>query len=142
MGKKKKRIAFLTVCIVLLAVFLILYHLPGTFRWTGTAESHVNGVDAAAELEVDVRIRHKLFREPDITGSVTVDGKRYEDIHEYRYADDPFIPAALKENFAGRQSEVYDDYVTVRRSGNVLTVYLRRGGLPGNLNGIFDIPVK
>ncbi|MBO7404094.1 MAG: hypothetical protein J6V24_03950 [Clostridia bacterium] len=142
MAKKKKLILVLSVCAVLLAAFLILYHLPRTFRWTGTAESHVNGVDAASELEVDIKIWPKLFREPEITGSVTVDGNRYEDIHEYSYADNPFIPLALKENLAGNRTGIYDDYVTVRRAGNVLTLYLRRGGLPGNLNSIFDIPVK
>ena len=142
MEKKKKRIAVLTLCAVLLAAFLIVYHLPRTIRWMGTAQSHVNGIDAAAELEIDVRMWPKLFREPDFTGSVTVEGKRYEDIHEYSYAENPFIPLALKENLAGNRTGIYDDYVTVRRSGNMLTVYLRRGGLPGNLNGIFDIPVK
>ncbi len=142
MEKKKKLILVLSVCAVLLAAFLILYHLPRTFRWTGTAESHVNGVDAASELEVDIKIWPKLFREPEITGSVTVDGNRYEDIHEYSYADNPFIPLALKEDFAGRQLEVYNDYISLRRTGNVLTVYLRRGGFPGNLDRIYDIPVK
>ncbi|MBR5366542.1 MAG: hypothetical protein IK132_09915 [Clostridia bacterium] len=142
MEKKKKRLLVLSVCVVLLAAFLIVYHLPRTIRWMGTAQSHVNGIDAAAELEIDVRMWPKLFREPDFTGSVTVEGKRYEDIHEYSYTDNPFIPLALKGNLTGNQTRVYDDYITVHRAGNVLTVYLRRGRFPGNLDRIFDIPVK
>jgi len=142
MEKKKKRLLVLSVCAVLLAAFLIVYHLPRTFRWTGTAQSHVNSIDMTSELEIDVRMWPKLFREPDFTGSVTVEGKRYEDIHEYSYTDNPFIPFALKGNLTGNQTRVYDDYITVRRAGNVLTVYLRRGGLPGNLDRIFDIPVR
>ncbi|MCR5683021.1 MAG: hypothetical protein K6G29_11290 [Clostridiales bacterium] len=142
MEKKKKRLLVLSVCVVLLAAFLIVYHLPRTIRWMGTAQSHVNGIDAAAELEIDVRMWPKLFREPGITGAVTVDGMRYEDIHQYNYADNPFVPVSLKDNIAGKQSAVYDDYITLRRTGNVLTVYLRRGGFPGNLDRIFDIPVK
>ncbi len=80
MEKKKKRLLVLSVCAVLLAAFLIVYHLPRTFRWTGTAQSHVNSIDMTSELEIDVRMWPKLFREPDFTGSVTVEGKRYEDI--------------------------------------------------------------
>ena len=142
MEKKKKRILVLSVCAVLLAAFLILYHLPRTIRWTGTAESYVNGESAAASVELDLRLWRKLFREPEITGSVTVDGTRYEDAGAYKYADDPFVPAALKDDFAENQPRVYDDYITLRRTGNVLTVYVRSGGRPGNLERIFDIPIR
>ena len=142
MEKTKKRRIILIVCVGLLTAFLILYHLPRTIRWSGTAESFVNGEAAASSVELDLRLWPKLFREPGITGAVTVDGMRYEDIHQYNYADNPFVPVSLKDNIAGKQSAVYDDYITLRRTGNVLTVYLRRGGFPGNLDRILDIPVK
>ena len=143
MTDNKRKITLIAVLVIVaLAAFLFVYHLPRTIRWTGTADSYVNGETAASSIELDLRVWSKLFREPESTGAVTVDGMRYEDIHQYHFTDGPFIPIALKENFAGRQLSVYDDYITMRRTGNVLTLYLRKGGLPGNMDRIFDIPLK
>ncbi len=152
MEKKKKRILVLSVCAVLLAAFLIVYHLPRTIRWTGTAQSHVNGVDAAAELEIDVRMWPKLFREPDFTGSVTVDGVRYEDLRmDSRFVKHPFVPASRKAEIAENRSEAYSDYLALRlerwTGTEMLTVYKRGGGITkeapmGLVSRIYDIPIN
>ncbi|MBQ3637710.1 MAG: hypothetical protein II953_05040 [Clostridia bacterium] len=148
---KKGRI-ILIVCVVLAAFLLIFYHLPRTFRWTGTAESHVNGVDVTSELTIDVRMWPKLFREPDFTGSVTVDGVPYEDLRiDSRFVKRPFVPASRKTEIAENRSKVYDDYLSLRlerwTGEDMLTIFARSGGITkeapmGRVDRIFDIPLK
>ena len=152
MQKAKIRKILLIICLILAAFLLILYHLPRTIRWTGTAQSHVNGVDAAAELEIDVRMWPKLFREPDFTGSVTVDGVRYEDLRmDSRFVKCPFVPASRKAEIAENQSIVYNDYLSLRlerwTGTEMLTVYARGGGITkeapmGVVSRIYDIPIN
>lgn len=152
MQKTKKGIILLIICLILSAFLLILYHLPRTIRWTGTAQSHVNGVDAAAKLEIDVRMWPKLFREPDFTGSVTVDGVRYEDLRmDSRFVKHPFVPASRKAEIAENRSEAYSDYLALRlerwTGTEMLTVYERGGGITkeapmGLVSRIYDIPIN
>ncbi len=152
MQKAKIRKILLILCVILAALLLILYHLPRTFRWSGTAGSHVNGVDAAAELEIDVRMWPKLFREPDFTGSVTVDGVLYEDLRmDSRFVKRPFVPASRKTEIAENQSKVYNDYLSLRlerwTGTDMLTVCARGGGITkeapmGVVSRIYDILLK
>ena len=152
MQKAKKGKIILIVFLILAALLLILYHIPRTFRWTGSAQSHVNGVDAAAELEIDVRMWPKLFRDPDFTGSVTVDGVRYEDLRvDSRFVKRPFVPASRKAEIAENGRRLYDDYLSLRlerwTGTEMLTVYARGGGITktapmGLVSRIYDIPLQ
>ncbi|MBQ3706321.1 MAG: hypothetical protein II889_00275 [Clostridia bacterium] len=132
MEKKKKLIVILSAVIGLLAVFLVLYHLPRTLQWTGTAESHVNGVvaDGTAELEIDLRMWPKLFRAPEFTGSVTVNGKRYVDFRDWgsilnKYTGkyyETFVPETLIEGKHLDGRRVWDDYLIIYRNSPYLQI--------------------
>ena len=149
---RKRRWIAVAAAITVLVGFLIIYHLPRAFRWAGEAESIVNGKEVMSELDIDVRIWPKLFREPEFTGSVTVDGERYEDLHTHDYpVNHPFVPYTLKENFAGNQTKVYNNYLCLRierwTGNDMLTVYVRRGGVTkeapqGRIDRVYDIPLK
>ena len=80
--------------------------------------------------------------------TVIIDGERFEDIHDYGVSsDNPFIPVSLKEDFGGRQLEVYNRFVRVNRwEGGGVTVWLLDGrGLedpPWSTNRVFYINLK
>lgn len=152
MQKTEKGKIILIVFLILAALLLILYHIPRTFRWAGTAQSNVNGIEVTSELDVNVRIWPKFFREPDFTGSVTVDGVRYEDLQvDSRFVKRPFVPASRKTEIAEDRSKAYNDYLSLRlerwTGTEMLTIYARGGGITkeapmGVVSRIYDIPLK
>ena len=128
MGKKKKRILVLSVCAVLLAMFLIVYHLPQTFQWTGRAEICPfpgSGKDSigTGELAIDLQMHRRFFGDPSITGSVTVNGKRYVDTEEFGplpnwYMGGYYQPFVPEKRIEGKNLDLHrvdDDFLIVYR---------------------------
>ena len=140
----KKAVILIAVCALVLVSALIVYHIPRTIRWTGEAESSVNGISAVSYVEIDVKMRPKLFRSPVFTGSVTVDGERYEDITAHEWVESNlFVPLSLKEDMAGKQLEIFRDYLTLSGEGDRLTVLLYSAGTAGEgYTLLFEIPLK
>ena len=151
-NNKKRVIRIAAVILTVLAAFLILCHIPHAFRWTGTTESNVNGVDILSELDIDIKIWPKLFHDPVFTGSVTLDGLRYVDIHIHSpFGNNPFIPADMKGSYVGNIKQIYDNdlYLRIERweGTEMLTIYVRSLGLTneatqGTVERIFEIPLK
>ena len=145
---KKKIVISVCALTLLFLVFAFVYHLPRRIEWSGTASSIVNGYDVEAEVTLDLKEWRGFFRAPYYTGSVIIDGERFEDIHDYGvFSDNPFIPVSLKEDFGGRQLEVYNRFVRVNRwEGGGVTVWLLDGrGVedpPWSTNRVFCINLK
>jgi len=111
---KKRIVLALSALLLLFLIFAFVYHLPRTITWSGTATSYVNHFDDEAEVTVELQEWRGFFRPPCYTGFVVIDGERFEDIREQRWIDDDiFIPQRLKENFGGRQLEIYRRFVKI-----------------------------
>ena len=111
----KRKIAIaVCACLLLFLVFSFVYHLPRTITWSGVASSLVNHFDDEAEVTLELKEWRRFFRPWYYTGSVTVDGERFEDVREHVWIDDDvFIPLRLKENFGGRQLDIYRRFVKI-----------------------------
>ncbi len=111
----KRKIAIaVCACLLLFLVFAFIYHLPRTITWSGVASSLVNHFDDEAEVTLELQEWRRFFRPWYYTGSVTVDGERFEDVREHVWIDDDvFIPQHLNENFGGRQLEIYRRFVKI-----------------------------
>lgn len=121
----KKRIVISACALTLLfLVFAFAYHLPRRIEWSGTASSNVNHFDDEAEVTLELREWRFFFRPWYYTGSVIIDGERFEDIRGQLWIDDGvFIPQRLKENYGGRQLEIYRRFVKIFPwNGNGVTV--------------------
>ena len=111
---RKKLLFALPALLILFLVFTFVYHLPRKIEWSGVTSSNVNHFDDEAEVTLELKEWRRFFRPPYYTGSVTVDGERFEDIREHVWIDDDvFIPLSLKENFGGRQLEIYRRFVKI-----------------------------
>ena len=121
---KRKRIILLAVlCGLALLTALLVYERPRSIRWNGEAENLVNGISERTEIAAELKEWRKLFRATVWTGSVTLGGKRFEDVTDQRWIEgNPFIPVALKETLAGNQLRVYEKYLSIRRNGNTLQI--------------------
>ena len=111
---KKKIVISVCALTLLFLVFAFVYHLPRKIEWSGVASSNVNHFDDEAEVTLELQEWRFFFRPWYYTGSVTVDGERFEDVREHAWIDDDvFIPLSLKENFGGRQLEIYRRFVKI-----------------------------
>ena len=121
--KRKRILLLIGLCGLAVLLAFLVYERPRAIRWNGEAENLVSGISEKAAITADLREWKKLFRDTVWTGSVTIDGKRFEDVTEQRWIpDNPFIPASLKVTLAGNQLRIYEKYLTIRRNGNVLTI--------------------
>lgn len=139
---RKKLLFALLALLILFLVFAFAYHLPRRIEWSGRTSSVVNGFDVEADVTLELQEWRGFFRDPYYTGSVTVDGERFEDIHSFEpfREDNPFIPVSLKEDFGGRQLEVYRRYVKVTPwAGGVVEVRFHPSDTdPEDPQGTFD----
>ena len=114
--------------VVLLSVVFWYVSNNRAVTWRGIAESVTNGDPAPAEFVLDLKRHPLLFGKPYYTGSVTVNGRRYEDIHAYEYPENPFVPADLKADIGGHQLEVYHDCVIIEEEDGLLRLSVRKNG--------------
>ena len=155
MKTAKKRVIILSVCMSLAVVFLTAYHLPRKIQFTGGGYNILRRADALDELSVDLLMWPKLFREPSFTGSVTVNGKRYEGIghlvNRYLGMDyEPFIPIVLKEEIGetpdeSQEKKILEDYLTICRVGASVRVFVHHkqdnpdGSISWTVDGVYRI---
>ena len=142
-GTNEKKLALavgvLCACALIAAVGRILSARPSAVEWSGIAESFTDDDPAQAEITLELERHAPLFGKVFYTGSVTVNGRRYEDIHGYEYPKEPFIPAEMKADFGGCRLDVYRDCVILEEYGNKLRVGVLKGRGP---HPVYEIGVR
>ena len=134
-----KRRIIITVSIPILAVlaFLIVYHLPQTLRWTGSAEvcpfpGTGKDIGTSSELVIDLQMHRRFFGDPSFTGSVTVNGKRYVDTGKFGPLPNwymggyyqPFVPEKRIEGKNLDLRKVDDDFLIVYRRDACIYIFV------------------
>lgn len=112
MGKKKKRILVLSVCAVLLAVFLIVYHLPGKIDVTVHAAPYSVGSAFAEneeeEAEFTLRLTRwkRLFGDDLLSGSIVYNGVEYVKTDGWRTPNEFHTPRTPGEKFSSTSEQL------------------------------------
>ena len=112
MGKKKKRILVLSVCAVLLAVFLIVYHLPGKIDVTVHAAPYSVGSafveNEGGEAEFTLRLTRwkRLFGDDLLSGSIVYNGVEYVKTDGWRTPNEFRTPRTAGEKFSSTSEQL------------------------------------
>ena len=114
MQSAKKKILIVSAAVLLLAVlaFLIVFHLPVSWRWSGTKQWIGAGEDQPQfDFTLDLKCWRRLFSHDLLDGTIVIDGEEYVYHAPANDPEHPEIAVFVPVSKLGSPTEWLNDYV-------------------------------